>query len=130
MVDIPWPVTNAPGAESQEGGGRLINVFVERRGDEQGIVWRRSPGCTVFIVDPSAGAAAGNAWALGASFVKLVDGLAAGSATGTAIGIPLYVLSGAGQANARSAATGGRLVINEVDGSAAGTAVATAVGST
>ena len=86
MVDIPLPVTNAPGAESQEGGGKLINVFVERRGDEQGIVWRRSPGCTVFIVDPSAGAAAGSAWAIGGSFVRLVDGLAPGSATATAVG--------------------------------------------
>jgi hypothetical protein len=130
MVDIPWPVTNAPGAESQEGGGKLINVFVERRGDEQGIVWRRSPGCIVFIVDPSAGSAAGSAAGMGFTLVKIRDGSAAGSATAMAVGDTLYVLSGAGQAAGNSIATGDRLALIEADGAAAGRAVAEAVGST
>ena len=53
MVQVPFPITSAPGDDPQEGGGRLINVFAERRGDDQSIVWRRVPGLVTFVVQPS-----------------------------------------------------------------------------
>jgi hypothetical protein len=81
MVQVPWPVTSAPGDEPSEGAGRLINVFAERRGDEQSVVWRRVPGATVFGRVPSVGAAAGSAHLLGVSSVIEAAGAAAGSAT-------------------------------------------------
>jgi hypothetical protein len=79
MTRVPWPYTNAPGDLSQEGAGRLTNVFVERRGDEQSITWRRAPGCTVFAREPSAGAAGGTAIALGISSVVDAQGGASGT---------------------------------------------------
>jgi len=53
-VEVPWPISNNPGQESPEGVGRLVNVFVEPRGDDVP-VWKRVPGATVFARAPSAG---------------------------------------------------------------------------
>ena len=130
MTSIPWPLTNSPGAESQEGGGKLINVFVERRGDEQGIVWRRTPGCLVFVVDPSAGTANASSNVLGISSVVNADGTANSSATAIGAGGVLGPVGGAGQAVAGSSAVGARSVLIAVDGTANAVAYADAVGST
>lgn len=56
MVDVPWPIDTNPGLKPQEGTGRLINVFAEKKGDERP-VWRRAPGAVVFAREPSAGSA-------------------------------------------------------------------------
>lgn len=86
MVQVPWPITHAPGALPQEGAGKLQNCFAERRGDEQGIVWVRAPGCTVFTREPSAGSATGSATALAVSSVVDTQGMAQGDAQGVAVG--------------------------------------------
>jgi len=80
MVQIPWPFTNAPGAEAQEGAGKLINVFLERRGDEQSITWRRAPGAEDFISDPIVGVLAGSATFRAISSVVDSAGTLAGTA--------------------------------------------------
>lgn len=56
MAVIPWPLSNHPGEQSPEGTGRLVNVFVEPRGDGTP-VWKRVPGATVFARVPSSGSA-------------------------------------------------------------------------
>ena len=61
MVQVPFPITSAPGSDPQEGGGRLINVFAERRGDDQSIIWRRAPGVVSFLVTPSVATMVGTA---------------------------------------------------------------------
>jgi hypothetical protein len=86
MVQVPWPITHAPGAYPQEGAGKLINCFAERRGDEQSVVWRRAPGCTVFTREPSAGAATGTATALGVSSVVEAQGTARGDGDAAGVG--------------------------------------------
>lgn len=48
MAAIPWPLSHSPGERPQEGAGRLINVYVEPRGEELGPIWRRSPGLRKF----------------------------------------------------------------------------------
>lgn len=50
MAEIPWPLSSAPGANPQEGAGRLINCTAEPLGDAQGgrPVWRRRPGLSSF----------------------------------------------------------------------------------
>jgi hypothetical protein len=83
MVQVPWPITSAPGKKPQEGAGRLINVFIERRGDNQSIVWRRAPGATLFSHEPSVGLAEGHSIALGVSQVVDVEGMAAGDSSAT-----------------------------------------------
>ncbi len=47
---IPFPVQTAPGAKSQEGGGRIINGYVEELGDNapNKTVIRRGPGLVNF----------------------------------------------------------------------------------
>jgi hypothetical protein len=55
-VQIPFPPSNNPGLKPQEGTGRLVNCFVEERGDGTP-VWRRAPGASVFARAPSVGAA-------------------------------------------------------------------------
>ena len=69
MTDVPWPLSTSPGQRAQEGAGRLINVFAEPRGENQGAVWRRAPGATVFAKAPSAGTAiaGSNALAVGST---------------------------------------------------------------
>jgi hypothetical protein len=52
-VPIPFPRSSLPGANPQEGSGRLINCYVEPLGENgQGAiapqVWRRSPGLSVL----------------------------------------------------------------------------------
>lgn len=49
-VDIPWPLSTAPGKSPQESGGRLLNVSAEPLGQESAIkvVWRRQPGLSKF----------------------------------------------------------------------------------
>ena len=51
-IPIPFPLSSFPGANPQEGAGRLINCYVEPLGDggRGGIapnVWRRSPGLSI-----------------------------------------------------------------------------------
>jgi hypothetical protein len=48
VVNITWPTNTAPGKHAQDGSGRLINVFPEDRQNQQGLVWRRAPGATLF----------------------------------------------------------------------------------
>jgi hypothetical protein len=94
MVAIPWPLSNSPGEEPQEGAGKLINIFAEPRGEESGPVWRRSPGATVFARTPSVGAAAGSAVALArgqnlmSTFFELV-----GSSTSLNAGSTAYTVN-------------------------------------
>ena len=47
---IPFPVTNAPGAKPQEGGGKIINGYVEALGTQAAAksVVRRGPGLVNF----------------------------------------------------------------------------------
>lgn len=59
MVAIPWPKTTSPGQKPQEGSGRLINVYVEPRGDG-GSVWHRAPG--LHILGAESNAATWVAW--------------------------------------------------------------------
>jgi hypothetical protein len=53
---IPWPLSSFPGANSQEGAGRLINCSAEPLGDSQKPtgptpqVWRRQPGFSLFAI--------------------------------------------------------------------------------
>jgi hypothetical protein len=86
MSIVSWPLTNHPGEKPQEGSGRLINVFAEPRGNEQGAVWRRVPGVAVFARVPSVGSAVGHATCLGVSSVVDVVGEAIGHATAEAVG--------------------------------------------
>jgi len=46
MPDIPFPISSAPGLRPQEGGGRLINAFMEKApvGAAGDTLIRRSPG--------------------------------------------------------------------------------------
>ena len=90
-VNIPWPLTNAPGQEPQEGSGRLINCHPDVRENNAGIVWRRAPGATVFARSPSVGAASGEATALGAALIEQMVGTATAQSTAAAlpgIGVP------------------------------------------
>lgn len=48
MVAIPFPTITAPGQQSQDGSGRLINVYAEPRQNGDSVVWRRAPGAVVF----------------------------------------------------------------------------------
>jgi hypothetical protein len=45
-LEIPFPISSAPGVKPQEGAGRLINIFAEKQ--EQGapfpVIWRRTAG--------------------------------------------------------------------------------------
>jgi hypothetical protein len=59
MVDIPFPLSTSPGQRPQEGMGRLINAYVEARGDGH-TVWHRAPGLRVVGSDTPA--ATWSAW--------------------------------------------------------------------
>jgi hypothetical protein len=50
MVDIPFPLSTSPGQRPQEGMGRLINAYVEARGEGH-TVWHRAPGLRVLGSD-------------------------------------------------------------------------------
>jgi len=59
---IPFPVSSFPGANPQEGAGRLINCYAEPLGDPQGPasapaaqVWRRAPGLSQFASTAQSG---------------------------------------------------------------------------
>jgi hypothetical protein len=90
MADVAWPLTHHPGERPQEGTGRLINVFAEPRGNEQGAVWRRVPGVAVFARTPSVGLAVGSATCLGVSSVVDAVGQAIGTAVAAAIDGTVY----------------------------------------
>ena len=121
MVQIPWPFTNAPGAEAQEGAGKLINVFLERRGDEQSIIWRRAPGAKAFVADPVVGVLAGSATVLGVSSVVNTVGALAGDATVSGAGGQRQALMTEGALIGTSSLTGATEVKIAADGSMAGT---------
>jgi hypothetical protein len=86
MGAVAWPLSGHPGQKQQESSGRLINVFAEPRGNEQGPVWRRVPGVAVFARTPSVGNAVGSATCIGVSSVVVAVGAAAGSAVASAVG--------------------------------------------
>jgi hypothetical protein len=50
VVRIPFTVQTAPGAKSQEGGGRIVNGYVEELGDQapNKTIIRRAPGMVNF----------------------------------------------------------------------------------
>jgi hypothetical protein len=48
VVAIQWPINTAPGLRTQDGAGRLINVYPETRENGVGTVWRRAPGAEAF----------------------------------------------------------------------------------
>lgn len=130
MVAIPWPYTHAPGEEAQEGAGRLINVFVERRGDEESVIWRRAPGTETFAREPSAGAAAGTATALAISSVKVMIGSAKGTSTAVAGGNIGQVITMDGSADGVATAEAvGVGSVEDMTGSGDGSSTATAVGA-
>jgi hypothetical protein len=54
---IPFPVSSAPGAKSQESGGRIINGYVEQLGPKapSSAVVRRMPGLTGFGTSANGG---------------------------------------------------------------------------
>lgn len=104
-IQVPWPITNSPGQEPQEGTGRLINVHPDSIPNDGGVVWRRAPGARVFARTPSVGSAAGSATALGRALIEQMVGSAAG--TSTAIGYPGIGVAGtaAGQSEATAVGT-------------------------
>jgi hypothetical protein len=63
-VPIPFPLSSAPGASAQESAGRLINCYAEPLGKDVGakkgwappaVVWRKSPGLSVFATSSQTG---------------------------------------------------------------------------
>ncbi|XUM21065.1 hypothetical protein ACRAVF_27265 [Bradyrhizobium oligotrophicum S58] len=56
LAQIPFPLSSFPGANPQEGSGRLINCYAEPLGDPQKpsqpapIVWRGSPGLSQHAI--------------------------------------------------------------------------------
>lgn len=56
-IPIPFPLSSSPGANPQEGAGRLINCYAEPLGKDveskkgfapPAVVWRKSPGLSLF----------------------------------------------------------------------------------
>jgi len=56
-IPIPFPISSAPGANPQEGAGRLVNCYAEPLGKDVGakkgfapppVVWRKCPGLSLF----------------------------------------------------------------------------------
>src|SRR5262249_46615805 len=56
MAPIPFPTTSAPGAQPQEGAGRIINGFAQQSQDGARfpLIWRRSAGLQPFVTIPGA----------------------------------------------------------------------------
>ncbi len=63
-VPIPFPLSSSPGASYQESAGRLINCYAEPLGKDVGakkgfappvVVWRKSPGLSLFAVSTQTG---------------------------------------------------------------------------
>jgi len=63
-INIPFPLSTAPGAFNQEEAGRLVNCYAEPLGKTLGatkgmptptVVWRKSPGLSQFGVSTNAG---------------------------------------------------------------------------
>jgi hypothetical protein len=81
VVAIQWPINTAPGLRTQDGAGRLINVYPETRENGVGTVWRRAPGATFFTsISASTSAMTGT---ITATFVG-VNPQGAAAMTGTA----------------------------------------------
>lgn len=57
-TQIPWPMSSAPGAATQESAGRLYNAYVEPLGEggPAKIAWHKSPGLTKFSATGVGGA--------------------------------------------------------------------------
>jgi hypothetical protein len=62
-VPVPFPLSSSPGAQAQEGAGRLINCYAEPLGKDinikkgmapPSVVWRRIPGLSLFAVSANA----------------------------------------------------------------------------
>jgi hypothetical protein len=57
-LPIPFPSSSFPGANPQEGAGRLINCYAEPLGEKSAIsgqVWRRAPGLSPFARTSNSG---------------------------------------------------------------------------
>lgn len=63
-VAVPFPLSSAPGASTQESAGRLINAYAEPLGKDLGatkglapppVVWRKCPGLTQFCASTQSG---------------------------------------------------------------------------
>lgn len=64
MPPIPWSLSSAPGANTQESAGRLINAYAEPLGKDveaakkfmpPNVVWRKSPGSSLFCASTQTG---------------------------------------------------------------------------
>ena len=64
MMQIPFPLSSSPGANIQESAGRLINCYAEPLGKDveaskklvpPAIVWRKSPGLSLFCTSSRTG---------------------------------------------------------------------------
>lgn len=49
MPRIKFPLSSAPGERPAEGAGRIINAYVEPRGEDLGPLWKRAPGLRSFV---------------------------------------------------------------------------------
>src|SRR5215831_13145399 len=47
-IQIPFPLSTAPGDFASEDRGRMVNCYVENLDNTKGNLWRRSPGCFAF----------------------------------------------------------------------------------
>lgn len=63
-ISIPFPLSSAPGANPQEGAGRLINCYAEPLGKDveasrklapPAVIWRKSPGLSLFGASANTG---------------------------------------------------------------------------
>lgn len=82
MVGIPFPLSSSPGRSPHESAGRLINAYAEPLGKDIGagkgvavpsVVWRRSPGLSLFKV--SSGSTYRGGIQVASTFYTAWDGL-------------------------------------------------------
>lgn len=57
-IQVPWPLSSAPGAQPTESAGRLVNCYAEALQSESApghVVYRRSPGLSKFAASGQTG---------------------------------------------------------------------------
>jgi hypothetical protein len=67
---IRFPLSTSPGERPQEGEGRLINCYAEPKGEGQGAVYKRAPGCTAY---GSSASADWTMWGLGLIWFNVAE---------------------------------------------------------